>query len=87
MHEERARAASSSGASVDGDTCPDGGSRPHHRRCGPGVEESLSAESAASVRAAAVAIVRHGARYLPVVEDGTLVGILTVQDLGGLDGT
>lgn len=42
----------------------------------------LSEESAASVREAALAIVRHGIRYLPVVDGGTLVGIVAVQRVG-----
>ena len=42
---------------------------------------SLSQESAASVRAGALAVLRHGARYLAVVDDGTLVGLVAVRDL------
>jgi CBS domain-containing protein len=42
----------------------------------------LSAESAASVRDAAMAmLLHHGVRYLPVVNDGRLVGIVSVHDL------
>jgi hypothetical protein len=42
---------------------------------------SLSPESAASVRAAAFAVLRLGVRYLPVVDDGILVGLVAVGDL------
>jgi CBS-domain-containing membrane protein len=42
---------------------------------------SLSPESAASARAAAFAVLRHGVRYLPVVDDGILVGLVAVGDL------
>jgi hypothetical protein len=38
----------------------------------------LSAASAASVRDAAIAVLSRGVRYLPVVEDGTLVGLVAV---------
>jgi len=38
----------------------------------------LSAASAASVRDAAIAVLSHGMRYLPVVEDGTLVGLVAL---------
>ena len=38
----------------------------------------LSAASAASVRDAAIAVLSGGVRYLPVVEDGTLVGLIAV---------
>jgi hypothetical protein len=38
----------------------------------------LSATSAASVRDAAIAVLAGGVRYLPVVEDGTLVGVVAV---------
>ena len=56
--------------------------RPYARRCGlVPVEPVLSAESAASVRDAARAVVRDGVRYLPVVDDGTLVGIVAVECL------
>jgi hypothetical protein len=41
----------------------------------------LSPESAASVRAGALAVLRPGVRYLPVVEDGTLVGLVAVGAL------
>ena len=39
----------------------------------------LSIESARSVRQAAIAIRYHGARYLPVVDDGRLVGIVAFR--------
>ena len=53
------------------------------RRCyGDPAEAPLSGESAASVRAAAMAIMHHGIRYLPVVEDGTLVGIVAITGAG-----
>ena len=38
----------------------------------------LSAASAASVRDAAIAVLSRGVRYLPVVEDGTLVGVVAL---------
>jgi hypothetical protein len=38
----------------------------------------LSAASAASVRDAAFAVLSLGVRYLPVVEDGTLVGLVAL---------
>jgi CBS domain-containing protein len=38
----------------------------------------LSAASAASVREAAIAVLSGEVRYLPVVEDGTLVGLVAV---------
>jgi hypothetical protein len=38
----------------------------------------LSAASAASVRDAAIAVLSRGVRYLPVVEDGTLVGLVAL---------
>ena len=40
----------------------------------------LSVESALSVRDAAIAIRYHGASYLPVVDDGRLVGIVAVRE-------
>jgi len=43
--------------------------------------DPLSPESAASVRDGAIAVLRHGVRYLPVVDDGTLVGLVAVRDL------
>jgi CBS domain-containing protein len=67
----------------------DGGSRPRgvsyqdeHRRCGDPAKAPLSIDSAASVREAAMAIMHHGIRYLPVVEDGTLVGIVAITGAG-----
>jgi CBS domain-containing protein len=48
----------------------------HRRRAGSGAR--LSAASAASVRDAAIAVLSHGVRYLPVVEDGTLVGLVAL---------
>ena len=40
----------------------------------------LSPESAVSVSDAAIAIRYHGARYLPVVDDGRLVGIVAFRE-------
>jgi hypothetical protein len=48
----------------------------HRRRSRPGAR--LSAASAASVRDAAIAVVSRGVRYLPVVADGTLVGLVAI---------
>jgi hypothetical protein len=48
----------------------------HRRRSRSGAR--LSAASAASVRDAAIAIVSRGVRYLPVLEDGTLVGLVAI---------
>jgi hypothetical protein len=50
----------------------------HRRRAGSGAR--LSAASAASVRDAAIAVLSHGVRYLPVVEDGTLVGLVAIEE-------
>jgi CBS domain-containing protein len=41
----------------------------------------LSVESAASVRDAAMAMLCHGIRYLPVVDQGRLVGVVCLGDL------
>ena len=41
----------------------------------------LSVESAASVKDAAMAMLCHGVRYLPVVDHGRLVGIVCLRDL------
>jgi CBS domain-containing protein len=49
----------------------------HRRRADPGAP--LSAASAASVRDAAIAVLSGGVRYLPVVEDGTLVGVVALR--------
>jgi hypothetical protein len=46
----------------------------HRRRGDSGAR--LSAASAASVRDAAIVVLSRGLRYLPVVEDGTLVGLV-----------
>jgi CBS domain-containing protein len=46
----------------------------HRRRAESGTR--LSAASAASVRDAAIAVLSRGVQYLPVVEDGTLVGLV-----------
>ena len=46
----------------------------HRRRADSGAR--LSAASAASVRDAAIAVLSRGVRYLPVVADGTLVGLV-----------
>jgi hypothetical protein len=50
---------------------------------GPGrpAPEPLSPDSAASVREGAIAVLHHGVRYLPVVDDGVLVGIVAVEEL------
>jgi CBS domain-containing protein len=47
-------------------------------------QEPLSPESAASVREGAIAVLHHGVRYLPVVDDGTLVGLVAVGELDRL---
>jgi len=49
----------------------------HRRRADSGAR--LSAASAASVREAAIAVLSRGVRYLPVVEDGTLVGLVALE--------
>jgi CBS domain-containing protein len=41
----------------------------------------LSVESAASVKDATTAMLCHGVRYLPVVDQGRLVGIVSLRDL------
>ena len=41
----------------------------------------LNVESAASVTDAAMAMLCHGVRYLPVVDQGRLVGIVCLRDL------
>jgi|tagenome__1003787_1003787.scaffolds.fasta_scaffold20973491_3 hypothetical protein len=48
----------------------------HRRRADSGMR--LSAASAASVRDAAIAVLSRGVRYLPVVEDGMLVGLVAL---------
>ena len=48
----------------------------HRRRADAGAP--LSPASAASVREAAMAVLSRGVRYLPVVEDGTLVGLVAL---------
>ena len=48
----------------------------HRRRADSGAR--LSAASAASVRDAAIAVLSRGVRYLPVVEDGTLVALVAL---------
>jgi CBS-domain-containing membrane protein len=40
----------------------------------------LSVESALSVREAAIAIRYHGVKYLPVVDDGRLVGLVAFRE-------
>ncbi len=40
----------------------------------------LSVESARSVRQASIAIRYHGVRYLPVLDDGCLVGIVAFRE-------
>src|SRR4051812_23843619 len=49
----------------------------YRHRADPGAR--LSAASAASVRDAAIAVLSRGVRYLPVVEDGTLVGLVALE--------
>jgi|tagenome__1003787_1003787.scaffolds.fasta_scaffold20943761_1 hypothetical protein len=53
----------------------------HRRRADSGAR--LSAASAASVRDAAIAVLSCGVRYLPVVEDGTLVGLVALAGAPG----
>jgi CBS domain-containing protein len=48
----------------------------HRRRADSGAR--LTAASAASVRDAAIAVLSRGVRYLPVVEDGTLVALVAL---------
>ena len=48
----------------------------HRRRVDSGPR--LSAASAASVRDAAIAVLSGGTQYLPVVENGTLVGLVAL---------
>jgi hypothetical protein len=48
----------------------------HRRRAESGAR--LSAASAASVRDAAIVVLTRGVRYLPVVEDGTLVALVAL---------
>ena len=54
--------------------------RDDHRASAIGVELPLSVQSALSVRNAAIAIRYHGVRYLPVVDDGRLVGIVAFPE-------
>lgn len=42
----------------------------------------LSIESARSVRDAAIAITYHGVSYLPIVDDGELVGLVALRGRG-----
>ena len=59
--------------------------RHDHRVSDISMDLPLSVESALSVRSAAIAIRYHGVRYLPVVDDGRLVGIVAIseaRDLG-----
>jgi CBS domain-containing protein len=48
-------------------------------RCRADSGPRLSAASAASVREAAIAVLSGGVGYLPVVEDGVLVGLVAVE--------
>jgi CBS domain-containing protein len=41
----------------------------------------LSVDSAASVRDAAIAMLHHGVQYLPVIDDGHLVGVVSLRDV------
>ena len=54
--------------------------RHDNRACDICMDLPLSVESARSVRDAAIAIRYHGARYLPVVDDGCLVGIVAFRE-------
>jgi CBS domain-containing protein len=45
------------------------------------VKKPLSVQSAASVREAALAMLRNGVKYLPVVDGEHLVGIVAVRDV------
>ena len=54
--------------------------RHDHRVSDGSMDLPLSVESALSVRNAAIAIRYHGVRYLPVVDDGRLVGIVAVPE-------
>jgi hypothetical protein len=80
MHDAAARVPFSGTSSAA--IAPAAPLRAGHRRRGRAAGGPLSGESAASVRDAAYAIVRNRVRYLPIVEDGTLVGVLAVGDLG-----
>jgi CBS domain-containing protein len=66
---------------LDADHVGEGG-RPAHHRSDAGRGAPLSIESAASVRDAAKAVLLHGARYLPIVENGTLVGVCCISQDG-----
>ena len=55
-----------------------------HRVSDTSMDSPLSVESALSVRNAAIAIRYHGVRYLPVVDDGRLVGIVAFPDARAL---
>ena len=54
--------------------------RHDHRVTDSSMDLPLSVESTLSVRNAAIAIRYHGVRYLPVVDDGRLVGIVAFPD-------
>ena len=58
--------------------------RHDHRVSDSSMDLPLSVESAFSVRKAAIAIRYHGVRYLPVVDDGRLVGIVAFPEAGAL---
>jgi hypothetical protein len=72
------------GTAIDASPAPDAEPRDagiadltqRRRRGNSGVR--LSPASAASVREAAIAVLSQGVRYLPVVEDGTLVGLVAL---------
>jgi saccharopine dehydrogenase-like NADP-dependent oxidoreductase len=50
-----------------------------HRLIGVRAKQPLSVESAISVRDAAMAVMQDRVRYLPVVEDGTLIGVVAIR--------
>jgi hypothetical protein len=80
MHEQQVAAVS---PAAEGAHHAPGPGRPLRRRGRP-TPEPLSPESAASVGDGVIAVLRHGVRYLPIVDDGTLVGILPVGQLDWL---
>ena len=59
---------------------PPDANRDDHRVSDIFVDVPLSAESAVSVREAAIAIRYHGVKYLPVVDGGRLVGVVAFRD-------
>jgi CBS domain-containing protein len=79
MAEERT--ARLSGAQTNDPLVAIGIDGPRRRPRRPQARGPLSRESEASVREGAVAVVCHGVRYLPIVDDGLLVGIVPVAEL------